>query len=144
MSSIGLAYRVETHQLSAPFRISGFVFETSDVVVVELSDGEFTGRGEAAGVYYLGDDSKHIVSELEAHRRIIEDGPDREELRSLMPVGGARNAVDCAMWDLEAKREGTEARHLANLSDMKPLVTTFTLGADDPEVMAAGARNYED
>jgi len=144
MTKLSLGYRVEAKRLSAPFRISGFVFETSDVVVVELSDGEFTGRGEAAGVYYLGDDSKHIVAELEAHRRIIEDGPDREELRSLMPAGGARNAVDCAMWDLEAKREGTEARRLANLSELKPLVTTFTLGADDPEVMAAGARNYAD
>jgi L-alanine-DL-glutamate epimerase-like enolase superfamily enzyme len=144
MTKLSLGYRVEAKRLSAPFRISGYVFETSDVVVVELSDGEFTGRGEAAGVYYLGDDSKHIVAELEAHRRIVEDGPDREELRSLMPAGGARNAVDCAMWDLEAKREGTEARRLANLSELKPLITTFTLGADDPEVMAAGARNYAD
>jgi len=142
MGRLNLRYRVETKYLSAPFRISGFVFETSDVVVVELSDGEFTGLGEAAGVYYLGDDSKHIVAEIEAHRAIIEDGPDREELRSLMPAGGARNAVDCAMWDLEAKREGTEARHLADVDAPKALVTTFTLGADDPEVMAEGARGY--
>jgi len=144
MAKLSLRFRVEAKQLSAPFRISGFVFETSDVVVVELSDGEFTGRGEAAGVYYLGDDSKHIVAELEAHRQVIEDGPDREDLRSLMPAGGARNAVDCAMWELEAKREGTEARRLADLGDLKPLVTTFTLGADDAEIMAAGARKYAD
>jgi len=111
MGKFSLRYRVETKHLSAPFRISGFVFETSDVVVVELSDGSFTGLGEAAGVYYLGDNSAHIVAELSAHRAIIEDGPDREELRSLMPAGGARNAVDCAMWDLEAKREGTAAHH---------------------------------
>jgi len=144
MGKLSLRYRVETKHLSAPFRISGFVFETSDVVVVELSDGEFIGRGEAAGVYYLGDDSKHIVAEIEAHRAVIEDGPDREELRTLMPAGGARNAVDCAMWDLEAKREGTEARHLASVESPKPLVTTFTLGADDPQVMAEGARRYAD
>ena len=144
MGKLSLRYRVETKHLSAPFRISGFVFETSDVVVVELSDGEFTGRGEAAGVYYLGDDSNHIVAEIEAHRTAIEDGPDREELRTLMPAGGARNAVDCAMWDLEAKREGTEARHLASIDVPKALVTTFTLGADDPEMMAEGARRYAD
>src|SRR3954453_6335418 len=96
MGALRLAYRVETHTLSAPFRISGFVFETSDVVVVELSDGEFTGHGEAAGVYYLGDDSAHIVAELEAHRDVIESCATREELRALMPRGGARNAVDCA------------------------------------------------
>ena len=79
MGAFRLAYRVETHALSAPFRISGFVFETSDVVVVELSNGEFTGRGEAAGVYYLGDDSAHIVAELEVHREAIENCATREE-----------------------------------------------------------------
>jgi len=144
MGRLSLRYRVETKHLSAPFRISGFVFETSDVVVVELSDGSFTGRGEAAGVYYLGDNSAHIVAELNAHRSLIEDGPDREELRSLMPAGGARNAVDCAMWDLEAKREGTEAYRLADVDAPKALLTTFTLGADEPGVMAEGARRYAD
>ena len=136
MGALRLAYRVETHALSAPFRISGFVFETSDVVVVELSDGEFTGHGEAAGVYYLGDDSAHIVAELEAHRDAIENCATREELRALMPRGGARNAVDCAMWELEAKRGGAPARHLAGIGKTQPLITTFTLGADDPEAMA--------
>ena len=144
MARFSLRYRVETHRLSAPFRISGFTFETSDVVVAELSDGEFTGRGEAAGVYYLGDDSKHIIAEIEAHRGAIEDGPDREELRRLMPAGGARNAVDCALWDLEAKREDVPAHRLVGIDEPKPLITTFTLGADEPEVMAEGARRYAD
>ena len=144
MPQLGLQYRVETHRLSAPFRISGYVFETSELVVVELSDGEFTGRGEAAGVYYLGDDSAHIVAELEAHRAAIETCSGRDELRQIMPRGGARNAVDCAMWDLEAKREGSDAPSMAALDGVHPLVTTFTLGADDPEVMAEGARRYAD
>jgi L-alanine-DL-glutamate epimerase-like enolase superfamily enzyme len=144
MARLSLDYRVETHRLSAPFRISGFVFETSDVVVAELSDGEFTGRGEAAGVYYLGDDSAHIVAELEAYREAIEACASREQLRELMPRGGARNAVDCALWELEAKRGGTPARHLAGIGKTEPLVTTFTLGAEAPEVMAEGARRYAD
>ena len=118
------------------------MFETSDVVVVELADGEFAGRGEAAGVYYLGDDSAHIVAELEAHRDAIENCPDRKGLLQLMPRGGARNAVDCALWDLEAKREGTDALHLARIGEARALVTTFTLGADEPEAMAEGARRY--
>ena len=59
-----------------------------------------------------------------------------------MPRGGARNAVDCAMWELEAKRGGTPARHLAGIGKTQPLITTFTLGADDPEAMAEGARRY--
>jgi L-alanine-DL-glutamate epimerase-like enolase superfamily enzyme len=143
MGARRLSYRVETHHLSAPFRISGFVFETSDVLVAELTEGEFTGRGEAAGVYYLGDDSKHMVAELEQHRDLIENVATRDELRRVMPRGGARNAVDCALWDLEAKRDGTEARQLAQI-EPKPLVTTFTLGADEPQVMAQGALRYAD
>jgi L-Ala-D/L-Glu epimerase len=144
MRALRLAYRVETHALAAPFRISGFVFESSDVVVVELTNGQQTGRGEAAGVYYLDDDADHIVGELEAHREAIETCTGREELRQRMPRGGARNAVDCAMWELEAKRQGTEARHLAGVDEPIPLITTFTLGADEPGVMAEGARRYAD
>ena len=143
MGSLRLAYRVETHALSAPFRISGFVFETSDVVVVELTDGEHVGRGEAAGVYYLDDDVDHMVAELGAYRDAVESCSGREELREHMPRGGARNAVDCAMWELEAKRGGTEAWHLAGSRDPQPLVTTYTIGAEPPEVMVARAEHYD-
>jgi L-alanine-DL-glutamate epimerase-like enolase superfamily enzyme len=142
MPELSFRYRVETHRLAAPFRISGYVFETSDVVVVELSDGQFTGRGEAAGVYYLGDDSAHIVAELDAHREAIEHCFDREHLRELMPRGGARNAVDCALWELEATRDDRPALARARLAQPRPLITTFTLGADTPEAMADGARRY--
>lgn len=144
MPKLSLRYRVETHRLAAPFRISGYVFETSDVVVAELSDELFTGRGEAAGVYYLGDDSAHIVAQLDAHRETIENCTGREQLLELMPRGGARNAVDCALWDLEAKREGSDALRIARIESARPLVTTFTLGADEPQVMAKGARRYAD
>lgn len=144
MGALRLSYRVESHHLAAPFRISGFVFETSDVVVVELTDGREVGRGEAAGVYYLGDDSEHIVSQLEKFRDVIQTCGGREALRQRMPRGGARNAVDCAMWDLEAKLQGTEARRIAGVGEPNELVTTFTLGADEPEAMADGARRYAD
>ena len=139
-----LEYRVETHRLAAPFRISGFVFEESDVVVVELDDGQHRGRGEAAGVYYLRDDSAGMVAQLEAFRSEIESCASREELRQLLPPCGARNAVDCAFWELEAKRSGIPAYRTAGFDEPRPLITTFTLGADEPEVMAAGARNYTD
>jgi len=87
-----LEYRVETHRLAAPFRISGYVFEGSDVVVVELFDGEHRGRGEAGGVYYLGDEAPQIVELLEANRAAIEACGSREELRQMLPPGGARRA----------------------------------------------------
>ena len=137
-----LAYRVETHPLAAPFRISGYVFEASDLVVVELTDGEHRGRGEAGGVYYMGDEAPQIVEALEANRTAIESCGTREELRQLLPIGGARNAVDCAMWELEASRLGIPAYRLAGIDAPRPLITTFTLGADTPAVMADGARKY--
>ena len=137
-----LAYRVETHPLAAPFRISGYVFEASDLVVVELDDGQNRGRGEAGGVYYMGDEAPQIVEALEASRAAIESCGSREELRQLLPAGGARNAVDCAMWELEANRLGIPAYRIAGIDAPRKLITTFTLGADTPEVMAQGARNY--
>ena len=144
MGRLSLAYRVETQRLSAPFRISGVTFETSDVVIVELSDGDDSGRGEGGGVFYLNDDADHMVAELEAYRNVIENCGSRQELMGAMPIGGARNAVDCAMWELEARGQRTTAHQLAGIETPRPLITTFTLGADEPEVMAEGARRYAD
>jgi L-alanine-DL-glutamate epimerase-like enolase superfamily enzyme len=133
--------RVEVEQLTlkAPFRISGYTFTEVPVAIVTLQDGSATGRGEAAGVYYLNDTPEHIVRTLEAHRGVIEGGIDRAQLRELLPVGGARNAVDCALWDLEAKQAGQPVWKLAGLDHSVPCVTTFTLSADDPETVARGA-----
>jgi L-Ala-D/L-Glu epimerase / N-acetyl-D-glutamate racemase len=142
MAALQLCVAVEQVELAAPFRISGFVFERQDIVVVTLRDGSHQGRGEAAGVYYLKDDSQNIVATLEAHRAQIERGIDRESLQQLLPPGGARNAVDCALWELDAARAGRMAWELAGLRAVNPLVTTFTLGADEPAVMAEGARKY--
>ena len=108
-----------------------------------LDDGAHRGRGEASGVYYLGDTAQTMVAAIEAARGAIEAGIDRAALQKLLPPGGARNAVDCALWELEAQRL---ARCRCGSSPVsaapKPLVTTFTLGADDPAVMAAGARKF--
>ncbi len=132
----------ETLRLAKPFRISGYVFETSDVVVATIDDGRHRGRGEAAGAYYLGDDVAGMVEALEAVRPAVAGGIDRAALRELLPPGGARNALDCALWELEAARAGRPAWALAGQEAPRPLVTTFTLGADDPAAMAEGARGY--
>lgn len=142
MAALRLSVAVEQVELVAPFRISGFVFERQDIVVVTLRDGSHQGRGEAAGVYYLKDDSQKMVATLEAHRARIERGIDRESLQQLLPPGGARNAVDCALWELDAARAGRTVWELAGLRAINPLVTTFTLGADEPATMAEGARKY--
>jgi L-Ala-D/L-Glu epimerase / N-acetyl-D-glutamate racemase len=131
---------LEALPLRAPFRIAGFTFTEIPVLVVELVEDGRRGRGEAAGVYYLDDQPAGMARTLEGFRSAIEAGISRAELRSLMPVGGARNAVDCALWDLEAKRTGEPVWKLAGLDCNIPLTTTFTLGAEDPAAMADSAR----
>ncbi|AKM10894.1 dipeptide epimerase [Croceicoccus naphthovorans] len=144
MTDLTLTAERETLRLAAPFRISGHVFETCDVVVVTLCDGTHTGRGEGGGVYYLNDDADNMLAAIEAARPAIEAGVTRAELQDLMPAGGGRNAVDCALWDLNAKQAGVPVWQLAGIAPPQAKVTTFTLGADDPEVMAKGALAYAD
>ncbi len=134
--------RNELLRLAKPFRISGHVFRDSPVTVVTLSHGPHEGRGEGAGVYYLHDEPADMLATLELHREVIESGLSREELRALLPPGGARNALDCALWELEASRAGVPVWQLAGLESARPLLTTYTLGADDPQVMGAGAVAY--
>jgi L-Ala-D/L-Glu epimerase / N-acetyl-D-glutamate racemase len=142
MAALKLTVEKVNLAFSAPFRISGFVFDNQDVVVVTVDDGKHRGRGEAAGVYYLNDNAQHIVAALESKRAAVEAGIDREELQSLLPAGGARNALDCALWELESRRSGKAVWELAGLDAAKPLLTTFTLGAESPAHMAERARAH--
>ncbi len=142
MHGLRLAVAVEKLEFAAPFRITGFVFEHQDAVVVTLDDGVHRGRGEASGVFYLDDPVDRMAADIEAQRGVIERGIDRAAVQGLFPPGGARNALDCALWELEAQRAGRPVWALAGVPQPKPLVTTFTLGAEPPEVMAAGARRY--
>ena len=143
MAGLRMTVATETLRLKKPFHISNFVWESSDVVVVTLDDGEVQGRGEGGGVFFLGDDVAHMRSALEEHRAAIEAGPSRDELRSIMPPGGARNAVDCALWELEAARAGKPVWQMAQTSAPRPLRTTFTVGAASPQVMAKDAIDYD-
>src|SRR5690606_29471444 len=128
--------------MAAPFRIAGHVFEAMPATVVTLRDGTHVGRGEAAGVYYNNDHPEAMLATLEALRPRIEAGLDRETLRTLLPAGGARNALDCALWELEAQRTGIPVWTLAGIEGARPLLTTFTVGADEPAVMAGRAAAY--
>jgi L-Ala-D/L-Glu epimerase len=142
LARVTLQVDVEKWPLQAPFRITGYTFVEIDVVIATVSCGGYTGRGEAAGVYYRSENAASMVTQIEAVRGEIEAGIDRESLRRLMPAGGARNAVDCALWDLEARLTGLPAWKIAGLNPPVPLVTTFTLGAEDPEQMARTATSY--
>ncbi|WP_417620212.1 dipeptide epimerase [Parasphingorhabdus sp.] len=131
-----LALTVEQYPYRQPFQISGHVFEKTSVLVAELFDGKQRGYGEGAGVYYLGDDIEHMVTQAESVREAIESGATREDLQKLLPPGGARNAIDCAYWDLEAKQKQIPVWQLIGIEKPRPLRTTLTLGADEPEAMA--------
>jgi len=128
--------------LSAPFTITGYTFTDMTVVVARVGERGTTGEGEAAGVYYLDDDAERMSAAIEHVRRDIEQGADRESLRRLLPPGGARNALDCALWDLEAKRLGQPVWRIAGLERPRALKTTFTVPANDPGTMAAKAVEY--
>jgi L-alanine-DL-glutamate epimerase-like enolase superfamily enzyme len=140
-----LTLRVEPEKFpyKEPFRITGHTMVDSDVVTITLEQDGHSGRGEASGVFYHpGDDAAGIVRQIEELRPTIEAGIDRASLQRLLPPGGARNAIDCALWDLEANQTGRPVWQIAGLGEPRPLLTTFTVGANDPGKMAADARAY--
>jgi L-alanine-DL-glutamate epimerase-like enolase superfamily enzyme len=139
-----LSLHTERWPTRAPFRITGTVFEAFESVVVELSQDGFTGRGEALGVYYLQESALALLAQIEAQAGAVEKGIDREALLSLLPPGGARNAIDCALWDLEAKQLGTSIWALTGIVP-RPLNTVFTIGIEaSPAAMARKAESAHD
>jgi L-alanine-DL-glutamate epimerase-like enolase superfamily enzyme len=139
---LALDIKTERWAFKEPFRISGYVFTDANVVVVSLTQDGLTGMGEAAGVYYRNETPDVMIEQVQAVRGAIERGISRKELRDILAPGGARNAVDAALWDLEAKRSGVPAWERAGLNAPGAIPTTYTIGADTPEKMAAVARGY--
>lgn len=135
---------IEEWPLKEPFRITGHTWESIEVLVISLEKDGRSGRGEAAGVYYRQDRPAAMIRQIEALRPTLESGITRAAVQKLLPPGGARNALDCALWDLEAKLSGQPAWQLAGLARPKPLLTTFTCGAAEPQRMAATACRYQD
>lgn len=133
---------LERWPLKAPFRIAGYTFDSLPVLLVTLECDGRVGRGEAAGVYYRRDLPPAMLEQIEGVRPEIEAGISREDLQQLLPAGGARSAVDCALWALDAKLHGRAVWQLAGLQRPKGILTTFTCGADEPERMARVAREY--
>jgi L-alanine-DL-glutamate epimerase-like enolase superfamily enzyme len=134
-----VSLHIEDWELIQPFRISGHEWVTSPTLVVQLADGDFLGRGEAQGVFYLGETAESIFEQADGIVARIRDGISREELLELLPPGGARNAIDCALWDLECKRSEKTIWELIGI-DPRPVTTVFTIGLEStPEAMAAKA-----
>lgn len=137
---IRLDVAVERFPLANPFTIARGTKTEAVVVVVTLSEGGRKGRGECVPYARYGETVDSVTAEIETHRTVIESGIDRAMLKRTMPAGAARNAVDCALVDLEAKRAGTSAARLLGLGTPEPVVTAYTLSLDAPEAMHAAAR----
>ena len=133
-----LSVRIERWPLERPFTISRGAKTEAVVVVAELDDGD-RGRGEAVPYARYGETPEGVVAAIEALRPALRGGLDRAALQAMLPPGAARNALDCALWDFEAKRTGRRAYQLAALPPPKPLVTAYTISLDDPEAMARAA-----
>ncbi|HET9029288.1 MAG TPA: dipeptide epimerase [Candidatus Aquilonibacter sp.] len=139
---MSISTRIEEWELAVPFAITGYTFTHSDVLHVDIEADGIHGSGEGAGVYYLDDTVQRGNAQIEAIAHRFTDPPSRDELIDLLPAGGARNAVDCALWDLESKRLGRPAWSTAGLPEPHPVLTTYTVSAAEPHVMAARAQAF--
>ena len=139
-----LSVQVERFDLAAPFVISRGAKSVAEVVVATLEEGPFRGRGECVPYGRYGETVAGVVAAIEGLRGALEAGLEREALQGLMPAGAARNAIDCALWDLEAKRSGRRVQVLAGQQPMAPIVTAYTLSVGAPEAMAAEAARCAD
>ncbi|MEM1343060.1 MAG: N-acetyl-D-Glu racemase DgcA [Pseudomonadota bacterium] len=136
-----LTVRAERWPLPAPFVIARMRMEAAEVVVVEIERDDHIGRGEADRIEDVLAGRTAVLDAIEEARPAIEAGADRAALQDLLPAGPARSALDCALWDLEAKVTGAPVWRLAGLdAPLRPLTTVFTLGLDTPEAMAKAAR----
>jgi len=134
-----LDVRRESWPIRGTFAISRGSRTATEVVVVELTRDGHTGRGECVPYPRYGETVEGVVADIESLRARLASGLDREGLQSALPAGAARNAVDCAFWDLEAKRAGRRVFELAGLPAPKPLTTAYTLSLDAPDAMGRAA-----
>ena len=128
-----------TSPLHTAFAISRGAKTSAETIVVELSDGSHTGRGECVPYARYGESRVSVVAQLTGIEKQIISGLSRDDLQRRMPPGAARCAIDCAMWDLEAKQSGTSVWRLADLPKPKALPTTMTLSLNEPDAMASAA-----
>ncbi|MEN8192181.1 MAG: dipeptide epimerase [Bacteroidota bacterium] len=137
--SLKLNVHHEEWDYTVPFKITYAVWNSVPAIVVELQDGNLIGRGEAMGIDYFDETPASMIAQITKIKKEIESGVSRHDLLNLLPHGGARNAVDCALWDLEAKRAGKRVWDLAGIK-LKEISTVYTIGLEDePSEMATKA-----
>jgi L-alanine-DL-glutamate epimerase-like enolase superfamily enzyme len=136
---LSLSVRIEHWPIAGAFTISRGAKTEAAVVVAELSDGHRRGRGECVPYARYGETVEGVAGAIESMAAAIAGGLDRSALQAAMPPGAARNALDCAFWDLAAKQTGRPVHDLAQLPPPHPLITAYTISLGTPEEMAAAA-----
>ena len=136
-----MSVAVERFPIRGGFNISRGAKHEAVVVVATISHGGHQGRGECVPYARYGESAEGVVESIEAYAPAIAAGMDRAALQTSLPPGAARNALDCALWDLEAKLSGHGAAELAGLAPLRAVETAFTISLASPEEMAGRARD---
>ena len=136
---VSLDVKRESWPIRGSFRISRGSKIRAEVVTVELRSGEHRGRGECVPYARYGESCDSVMEQIGGLQGDLTNGLGRVDLQKVLPPGAARNALDCAFWDLEAKQAGRRAWILAGIAEMAPQVTAYTLSLDSPEKMQQAA-----
>ena len=136
---LSLSVRSERWPIAGAFTISRGAKTEPAVVVAELTDGRHRGRGECVPYARYGESLNGVVAAIGLMAEPLARGLDRTDLQAAMPAGAARNALDCAFWDLNAKQRGAPVHELAGLPRPSPLITAYTISLAAPTAMAAAA-----
>ena len=134
----------ESWPIRGSFTISRGSKTAADVVVVELTQDGVTGRGECVPYARYGESVQGVITQIENIMPVLREGLDRGALQSVLPAGAARNAVDCALWDLESKQHRQRIWQRLNKPEPDALLTAYTLSLDTPENMQAAAEANSD
>jgi L-alanine-DL-glutamate epimerase-like enolase superfamily enzyme len=137
LTTLKIEAKEEIFPLNHPFRISRGSRTEACVITVSVSDGQYTGRGEGVPIARYDQSTDSVFAQIESIQIIDDLG--RDKLQQLLPAGAARNAVDCALWDLEAKRSGKRTWELASIPIADQVETSFTISLDTPARMADAA-----
>ena len=137
-----LDIQMNSFPIAGTFTISRGAKTSADVITCTLTESGAKGLGECVPYRRYGETMESVLAQIESARPLIEEGISREELLRAMPPGAARNAVDCALWDLEAKLSGKSVAFRLDLRKLKPLTTAYTISLGEPDVMAAQAREH--
>lgn len=137
-----LDIQMNSFPIAGSFTIARGAKTQAEVITCTLTDDGAEGHGECVPYRRYGETMESVLAQIEAARPLIEAGISRHDLLSAMPPGAARNAVDCALWDLEAKQMSQSVASRLGIADPKPLTTAYTISLGEPEVMAAQAREH--